>query len=347
MFFSFLKHFEKSRYTFDICFEISFMGRLCICLVLLITALYPGRCCQTEDSVIVVFWNLENFFDYSDDGNGDSDKEFSPSGSRCWTRKRFYIKCDAISKSLLWMKDRYGRMPDIIGLAEVENKKVLWNLLEHTLLRKYDYGIVHYESHDRRGIDVALLYRKSIFNLLSSSVRRPECGGRKLDTRDILHVCLTDCRGNDMNFMVNHHPSKYGGSFKSEERRNASISLLKEMCDSVMNIKDASIVVMGDFNDTPDAERFGMLDGILVNKAVPHFETHEGTIRFKGKWELIDMFMVTRNIEDNSYMEILKIPFLMTYDRVYPGEKPLRTYTGPRYTGGVSDHCPIVLLIKE
>lgn len=323
------------------------MKKLCICFVLLVAALYPGKCCQSEDSVIIVFWNLENFFDYSDDGNGESDKEFSPSGNRHWTRKRFYSKCDAISKSLLWMKDRYGRMPDIIGFAEVENKKVLCNLLDDTLLRKYDYGIVHYESHDRRGIDVAMLYRKSFFSLISSSVRRPEFEGSKLNTRDILQVCLTDRKGDEINFMVNHHPSRYGGSFKSEERRNASISLLKQMCDSVMNINDAPIVVMGDFNDTPDAERFSMLDGILVNKAVPHFKRHEGTIRFKGNWELIDMFMVTQDIECNSHMDILKIPFLMTYDRVYPGEKPLRTYTGPRYSGGVSDHCPIVLLIKE
>ena len=189
-------------------------------------------------------------------------------------------------------------------------------------------------------------YRKSIFNLLSSSVRRPECGGRKLDTRDILHVCLTDCRGNDMNFMVNHHPSKYGGSFKSEERRNASMSLLKEMCDSVMNIKDASIVVMGDFNDTPDGTQFSMLDERLDNACGALFERGEGTIRYEGKWDLIDMFWVSPALAGESCAEILKIPFLMTRERKHPGEKPLRTYSGPRYLGGVSDHCPIILKLR-
>ena len=121
--------------------------------------------CQSEDSLVVVFWNLENFFDHVDQGTGDSDKEFSSYGSRHWSRKKFQTKCDAVAKSIMWMGDRYGRMPDLIGLAEIENKGVLTKLLRTTVLRKHDYGIVHHDSGDRRGIDVSILYRKSVMRL--------------------------------------------------------------------------------------------------------------------------------------------------------------------------------------
>lgn len=102
---------------------------------------------------------------------------------------------------------------------------------------------------------------------------------------------------------------------------------------------------MGDFNDTPDAEQFRMLDGLLVNKAEGLHQRREGTIRYEGKWELIDMFMTSPSLAAESRMEIVRVPFLMTYEKKHPGDKPLRTYVGPRYTGGVSDHCPIVLRV--
>ena len=118
-----------------------------------------------------MFWNVENFFDYVDGGMSESDKEFSSSGSRRWTKKKFHTKCDAVAKSLFWTAEEYGRMPDVVGLAEVENRGVLTRLLNNTLLRKQGYRVVHYDSPDRRGIDVALLYRESVFRKISSSVK--------------------------------------------------------------------------------------------------------------------------------------------------------------------------------
>jgi exonuclease III len=152
--------------------------------------------------------------------------------------------------------------------------------------------------------------------------------------------------GQKMNLIVNHHPSKYGGSEVSEERRFAAMNALREMCDS-LSVADPGVpvIAMGDFNDTPDGEQFEMLDGVLTNKADSLFEAGKGTIRYQGRWELIDMFMVSEDIARKSSMDILEIPFLMTYEKKYPGMKPLRTYLGPRYIGGVSDHCPIVLCI--
>ena len=318
------------------------MKRVWMILILICS----GYLCAAQDEKLVVFWNLENFFDYVDGGEGESDREWSSTGSRRWTKTRFYTKCDAIAKTMFWIGEKYGRMPDVIGVAEVENSGVLYKLLSSSLLRKYDYKVVHYDSHDRRGIDVALLYRSSVYRKVSSSVTVPEYDAQKLSTRDILQVCLESVDGERINVLVNHHPSKYGGSQASESRRDAAMTAMRNLCDSLA-VADSGIpvIAMGDFNDTPDGEQFRMLDGVLVNKADSLFRAGQGTIRFEGKWDLIDMFMVSGSISEKSAMEILQVPFLMTYEKKYPGLKPLRTYSGPRYIGGVSDHCPIVLTV--
>lgn len=318
------------------------MKRVWMILILICS----GFLCAAQDEKLVVFWNLENFFDYVDGGEGESDREWSSTGSRRWTKTRFYTKCDAIAKTMFWIGEKYGRMPDVIGVAEVENSGVLYKLLSSSLLRKYDYKVVHYDSHDRRGIDVAVLYRSSVYRKVSSSVTVPEYDGQKLSTRDILQVCLESVDGERINVLVNHHPSKYGGSQASESRRDAAMTAMRNLCDSLA-VADSGIpvIAMGDFNDTPDGEQFRMLDGVLVNKADSLFRAGQGTIRFEGKWDLIDMFMVSGSISEKSAMEILQVPFLMTYEKKYPGLKPLRTYSGPRYIGGVSDHCPIVLTV--
>ena len=317
------------------------MKRLIILLILLLMSLVVKA--RQRDSMLAVFWNLENFFDYTDQGTGESDTEFSSLGSRHWTRKRFYRKCDNIAKALLWIGENYGRMPDVVGFAEVENKGVLRKLLTASLLRKYDYEIIHHDSPDRRGIDVALIYRRSSFRMVSESFKTPEYEGGRLDTREILHACLEDKEGNLIHFIVNHHPSKYGGSKESEGRREAAMKALKQVCDSLSEVSDHPVVAMGDFNDNPAGPAFGIIEGTLKNKGALLHEKGEGTIRYEGKWDLIDMFLVSPETERRTDMEICRIPFLMTWERKHPGEKPLRTYSGPRHIGGVSDHCPIVL----
>ena len=313
------------------------MGRMVIFLVSLFLSLACAA--QERDSLLAVFWNLENFFDHVDQGTGESDTEFSSMGARHWSKKKFYRKCDNIAKSLLWMQDRYGRMPDVVGFAEIENKGVLYKLLNTTLLRKYDYEIIHHDSGDRRGIDVALIYRRSSFRLVSESFKTPA----GLATRDILHACLEDPEGRSMHFIVNHHPSKFGGSKESDDRRKAVMTALKQMCDSLSIVSDAPIVAMGDFNDNPYGPAFGIIEGTLANKGTELHDKGEGSIRYEGRWDLIDMFMVSPQADTLTQMHVCRIPFLMTWERKHPGEKPLRTYSGPRYIGGVSDHCPIIL----
>ena len=292
-----------------------------------------------RDSLLVMFWNVENFFDWNDQGDGESDHEFSSYGKRHWTKKKFYAKCDAVAKSIMWVGDKYGRLPDVIGFSEIENRGVLTRLINNTLLRKYGYGIIHKDSRDKRGIDVALLYRKSSLEPVSTTFVIPD----SLSTRDILHAQMQLYDGSMIDFLVNHHPSKYGGAEESVRMRNYVMSVLKNTCDSLLVSGHEKILVMGDFNDTPDAMQFQLIGGIMQNKGLEPHKENKGTIRYKGKWELIDFFLSRGLI--TSQMEILKIPFLMTYDRSYPGYKPLRTYSGPRYIGGVSDHCPITISI--
>ena len=318
-----------------------------ICMIMLsILMKINGYTESNNKEMLFMFWNVENFFDYVDGGTGESDKEFSSFGGRRWSKRKFYAKCDAIAKSIFWAGEECGRMPDAIGFAEVENKGVLYKLLNSTLLRKYDYRIVHFDSGDRRGIDVALLYRESVFEKVSVSLKVPEENGRKITTRDILQVCLKHRMGQNINLIVNHHPSKFGGAGASAARREAAMLTLRQMCDSLVAVGEPHIVAMGDFNDNPDGEQFDMLDGILANMSDSLHAQGLGTIRYEGRWDLIDMFLVSPKLAEYSRMDILQIPFLMTYEKKYPGFKPLRTYSGPRYIGGVSDHCPIILKIS-
>ena len=290
------------------------------------------------DSLRVLFWNLENYFDWRNDSTSVADAEFSSRGERRWTRKRFYAKTNAIAKTILW-----AGVPDVIGLAEVENAFVLRRLLDATILRKLDYRIVHFDSPDPRGIDVALLYRSSRLELLDARpchLYAPD--STVLATRDILLARFIGPDGGDVAFLVNHHPSKYGGAAASEPRRQAAVRRLKELADSLHRLGVTRILAMGDMNDTPANPVYRQLEPTLVNLAEPLHRKGEGTIKYDGAWELIDMFFASPEAGPGP-MQILQVPFLMTRETTHAGIKPLRTYSGPRYLGGVSDHCPIVI----
>ena len=316
-------------------------------VVILAFILASGTGCagQTKDSLLVMFWNMENFFDYRDGGEGESDNEFSSMGLRRWTKKRFYAKCNAVAKSLYWISEKYGEFPDVIGLAEIENSNVLYRLLKDTALKKTDYAFIHYDGSDRRGIDVALLYRKSVLEPQSVTRRVPlYANGDTVITREILHVEMNITgTARKVHFIVNHHPSKYGGAKESHPKRIAAMTALKALSDSLLSLGNGSIIAMGDFNDTPDSEIFDIIKGTLDNKASALADRGQGTIRYEGKWDMIDMFLVDYQSSANAEMKVEYIPFLMVRDTRHPGMKPFRTYSGPRYIGGVSDHCPILL----
>ena len=317
----------------------------------------PAMAAHQADTLDVLFWNLENFFDYRDQGTSESDAEFSGRGLRHWTKKRFLTKCNAVAKTLLWTAGQTGRMPDVVAVAEVENRFVLKQLLRETALRKQPWGIAHYESPDHRGIDVGLLWRTDRWDTVCTRachVFGPD--GAVLPTRDILLVQLQRRAApapavDRWAILVNHHPSKYGGA-SSAWRRESAVDRLRELCDSLRAAGWSRIVATGDFNDTADAPLFQRLDA-LENLALPLAARGQGTIRFNGRWELIDLFFLSNVPAPASSglaspgsvarMTILHPPFLTERDKTHSGEKPRRTYIGPRYNGGVSDHRPIHL----
>ena len=292
----------------------------------------------------IMFWNLENFFDWKNDSTSVSDRDFSSFGDKRWTKKRFYAKCNAIAKGILWAGSEQGGLPDVVGFAEVENAFVLRRLIQSTALGKLDYKIVHYDSPDPRGIDVALIYRGTRLTLRSAK----PCHIYNKDssivaTRDILLAQFTGPGGEDLAVLVNHHPSKYGG-VASEPRRRLAVKRLKDIADSLICLGVDRVVAVGDFNDTPDNPMYILLEPSLINLGLPLYKQGRGTIKYDGKWELIDLFFVSPAV-GVAEMEIIILPFLLTPDSA--GKKPLRTYSGPRYLGGVSDHLPVWLSIEN
>ena len=276
-------------------------------MIKLLALLLPAAAAYGQDSLLAVFWNLENFFDYR-----------SEAAQEYWTRGRFYSKCDAIAKTLMLVADRHGRLPDIVGFAEIENAFVLRSIVSSTLLRKAGYGIVHYDSPDHRGIDCGLLYRRQSLELTGSSpIHVHDSSGAVMATRDIL---LAEFDG--LAVLVNHHPSKIGGK---ADRREAAMRRMLETADSLLSAGHERILAIGDFNDElwpPDGA---------------------GTLKYNGRWEKIDGFFSFGDFEIRE--EVFVHPLLLTEDKAFGGMKPRRCFVGPRYEGGVSDHLPIILEI--
>ena len=290
-----------------------------------------------RDSLLVMFWNLENYFDWKQD---------TMFVRQHWSKRKFMVKSRAIAKAVLWIADEEGKLPDAIGFAEVENCFVLERLVHDTPLSKAGYGIIHFDSPDPRGIDVALLYRKATLKpLRAGPIKIENVSGPPMKTRDILLAEFVRAGGDSVAFLVNHHPSKYGGG--SSSRRRVAMERLREITDSLFSEGWCDVVSMGDFNDTPEsAEEYSE---IMVNLAIPLASKGQGTIKYSGKWEMIDMFFISHSLADKNTgvgMKAEKIPFLMVRDNAHSGEKPFRTFSGPTYSGGVSDHCPIALMIQ-
>lgn len=264
------------------------------------------RAYSQQDSLVVLFWNVENFFDYR-----------SGNKPQYWTKRRFLAKCDAVAKTLLRVADRYGRLPDAVGFAEVENAFVLRQLLGETALRKLDYRIVHYDSPDHRGIDCALLCRRSTLPLRGSAPKHvPDSAGGIMATRDILLAEF-----DSLAILVNHHPSQLGGK---ADRRGLAFARLRALTDSLHAAGQPRTLAMGDFNED-------------------RWQDGKGTIKYNGKWEKIDGGFAEGFLRVRE--EVFDDPVLLEADKAFGGEKPRRTFVGPRYTGGVSDHLPIVFIV--
>lgn len=277
-------------------------------------------------SAVAVFWNVENFFDSKASTDNPSEIQFSAGGSYHWTSRRMRTKAQAIAKTILMLSDSAGTPPDYIGLAEVENVKVLRTLVYDTALSKFGYRIVHFDSRDPRGIDCALLYRET--RPLEARAVPLVQDGDTLRTRDLLL-----CRFDSLSVLVCHLPSKRGGSVQAAGRRTLALRTI----DSLAAITTGPLVVMGDFNDTRTARSDSALTHLV------ELDSDGGTIKFEGVWEQIDRVLVK---DLDGEVHTCDLPILTTSDRAYGGTKPLRTYSGPKYLGGVSDHYPLRIRLE-
>lgn len=308
----------------------------------------------------VAFYNVENFFDIDPDTTREYNG-FTPEGEQHWDLGRFLKKKNNVYKVLMVMGE--GEPPVLVGLCEVENESVLLSLIYQTPLENFGYQFVHYESADRRGIDVAIIYRKEALELLTSAAFRVvDPDDAAFRTRDILYASFKACKEDTMHVFVNHWPSRYGGELATTEKRMLATMTLRSKVDSISRIfPHAKVLIMGDFNDTPGdisltvglkARPQQMLkdNSELVNLFSDiNALGYKGTIKHLNNWQVFDQIIVSLAffnagcnlvLKPNS-QRIFAPDFLLVPDEKYLDKMLYRTFVGPRYVGGYSDHLPV------
>lgn len=322
---------------------------------------------QNEDVIRIVFWNMENFFDPYVDSTR-SYNEYTENGIQHWTLSRFYRKRNNVYKTILSLSKENPLA--IIGICEIENTFVSTMLFHETPLKRYNYRVIHYEGDDRRGIDVALAYSLDELQLVSSEaikVRSPD--DKNFRSRDILYAKFYDKEKDTLHCFVNHWPSRYGGEKETMCLRDLAASTLKTKVDSLMKTCEdmPKIIIMGDFNDTPQDNSISNVleaksikaasnDDCLINLFYDARKLgFEGTLKHKHRWQTFDQIIISKSLIDNNkslhYIKnsatIFHDDFLFVDDDVYGGKKLFRTYLGPKYQGGYSDHLPVYIDLRR
>ncbi len=341
-----------------------FLIFLCLGTLLLL----PACAQQTYNVRTIAFYNVENLFDTKND-TLIFDDDRTPEGKYRWTKERYKKKIGRIARVLSDVgQSTTNTTPDIIGLCEIENRSVLEDLVRHPLLRDHDYGIIHFDAPDRRGIDVALLFKNAAYIPTSFKSHRlllyDDMGKRKY-TRDQLVVGgVMDQE--EVYYIVNHWPSRRGGAARSQPHRVQAALLNKRIIDSIQRMNSmAKIISMGDLNDDPRDDSLKKilkttgekdpLDSISLYNPMEHLHKKGiGSLAYRDKWNLFDQFFMTPNLvrDDKQMLSFWKAKvyapsYLRTRRGRYKGY-PFRTYTGTRYMGGYSDHFPVYLfLVKE
>lgn len=323
-----------------------------------------NSCTSVKQSVrkeyTVVSYNVENLFDTINDLT-IPDEEFLPQSEKKWDNERYQKKLNDIAKVISEINTR--ELPEIIGLVEVENQTVLEDLINTGALKNQAYAIVHEESPDYRGIDVALLYRKDAFTEIrheAISVTFPD--DPEFKTRDILHV-TGKIRNKIIHVFINHWPSRIGGEEKTEPKRVLAAANLRKQVDRILAAEpEARIIIMGDMNDEPVNKSLEQTLGAespdsgskLVNLMMPDKLAGLGTYFYSGNWNMLDNFIVSDGLIHGKGIRIENNKgFIFSTDWMIftnkTGDKtPNRTYVGKKYVAGVSDHFPVYfkMLVK-
>lgn len=303
--------------------------------IFLIVAFLIQSAVFSQDSLIVVSYNVENLFDYEHD-TLKNDSSFLPEGNHHWTYHRYQTKLDRIAQVIVNIGGWESAM--LVGLCEVENERCLWDLCYR--LKRFHYKYVHYESGDERGVDVALLYDSTKVKVLDSKPLFVSLNGDM--TRDILFVEALVGGKDTLYTMVCHLPSKLGGSAATEWKRKAAKQVILQQVDSILKVdSNASIVVMGDMNADPKDDLQGM-----NNLMIGWERVGKGTHKHQGMWSCLDQIYVSDALKGSATATVFSPNWLLDEDTKYLDYQPKRTYVGYRYKGGYSDHLPIVLKIR-
>ena len=308
---------------------------------------------MAQTRLTIVELNAENLFDTRHD-TLKNDYEFLPDSPRHWTRTKYWQKLNRIGQTIISCgEDSSGwALPDIVGLCEVENDSVLFDLTRRSLLRKARYEYVMTASDDVRGIDVALLYSPFSFRLIKADTIRVLPLSEMRPTRDILHVEGEIENGDTLHIFLLHAPSRMGGELYSRPFRK---HVMERLCSAIDSLRsqyaNPKLLVMGDFNDYADSPSLQLAyEHGLFNVATGAHGRNgaKGTYRYHGEWGSLDQILVSENLR--SWVKDCRIndaPFLLEKDTKYGGVKPRRNYNGMRFNNGFSDHLPLILHLQH
>lgn len=329
-------------------------------VVAVFTAFLLASCTSLDSRkpIEVVFYNVENLFDTAEDSTVWDD-EFLPDSAKDWTQERYRKKLVDLAKVLTAISE--DDLPEVVGVCEVENRQVVEDLFKTDSLGKTKFNIIHEDSPDKRGIDVALAYNSEVLSELHhEKIRYAFAFEPETTTRDILYAKLLS--GSDtLHFFVNHWPSRRGGQEASEPKRLKAATMLRTKIDSILlKDKNAKIIAMGDFNDYPNnrsmTEIMNCEPGAnqrLTNLTYNFHESGLGTYNYKGEWGMLDQFIVSDGLlysengfaTSDSSATIMKEDWQLYFPENGGEPSPSRTYGGPNYYGGYSDHLPIRLTL--
>ncbi len=321
----------------------------------------PGQAVETAG---IAFYNFENLFDTIPNNPENRDEEYTPSGKRKWDSKKYQNKIHNLAYAISQMKTTSTPDgPAIIGVAEVENKSVLDDLVADRQIAAWNLQVVHHDSPDSRGIDVSLLYNPKYFEVENVTNHRLTA----LDFRTRDQMCVVGrLMGQRIAVIVNHWPSRLGGQKESSPHREAAAALCKEIADSLWKIDPSTgVIIMGDLNDDPmnkstavvlgaRRDRKKVKDHGFFNPWWKILDNGVGTLEYKGQWNLFDQIIISGNLLDSPkgrwrYLraEVLNRDFLQ--DPQSTGlPYPLRTYSRGEYRNGYSDHFPTeIFLIRK
>lgn len=336
-----------------------------ILLILFFLSVYTSA----QEKFRIMFYNVENMYDTKDNPLTNDD-DLTPEGNLRWNNYKYWKKLTNISKVIQSVGGKYP--PALVGICEVENDSVLFDLTKRSILRKDKYEYIITYSNDSRGSNVALLYQRDQIKILNKKTYTPIIEKDMFKTtRDILHVTGKIVNGDTLDIFICHFPSRNDGIKRTRPYRIECARLMREKIDSTSNRrKKANIVVIGDFNDYPfDISMSEVLKAHSIEKNTIsekelynlfHHKTHDksiGSYKYRGKWNYIDQFVVSGSLlmdTKQTYIKdkeahVYKAEFLFEEDSPkYGGVKPYRTYLGFKYLGGYSDHLPIYmdLIIK-